>query len=245
MVRGRSVCVCICVSGCVLYSSCISDFEVCIIFQAPPCSCSLGTSSPCSPHLAVHLALSSPPSPPWDPFQESASLTLGMSLGAVGMEGKGKPLGTMKPVSSSALLRTWIPDGPESACQGPQFCIQPMDMVDSPGLFVPGLLAALISLSFRPLLHSQDMGAQGSLRFQEEMKTSGWVGQKPLPMLPSPPHHPGRKSGPQGGQSSVSGPMTEGVPTYWQPHRNGPRAPGSPKLPYIAFTLGFNHAGRA
>lgn len=233
----------ICVSECVLYSSCISDFEVCIIFQAPPCSCNLGTSSPCSPHPAVHLTLSSLLSSPWDPFQESASPTLGMSLGAVEMEGEA--LGDHEASQLQCSSQDLDPRRALQCMPGPQFCIQPMDMVDSPGLFVQGLLAALISLSSRPLLHSQATGAQGSLWFQEEMKISGWVEQKPLPMLLSPPHHPGRKPGPQGGQSSVSGPMTEGVPTYWQPHRNGPRAPGSPKLLYIALTLGLNYAGRA
>ena len=124
MVRGRSVCVCvcICVSLCVLYQVAFQTLRFVSFFQAPPCSCILGTSSPCSPRSAVHLTLSSPLSPPWDPFQESASPTLGMGLGAVGMEGKGRPLRTMEPVSPSALLRTWIPNGPDSACQGPQFC---------------------------------------------------------------------------------------------------------------------------
>ena len=58
--------------------------------------------------------------------------------------------------------------GPTVHARGPSSAVQPGDVVDSPGLFVQGLLATLISLPSWALLHSWATGAREVSGFRKK-----------------------------------------------------------------------------
>lgn len=199
MVRGHSVCVCAYVQGLsVFYNQATSlDFEACIIFQPLPVAAALAQAAPAVLTWLSTLRL---------PHRPSLPGTLpGGSFPHPGHEFRGcwdgregETFGDHEASQLQCLSQD--PDRPESAW-GPSSAFSPWIWLTHQGFL---FRVFLLRISFIPASAAfPGHGGPGSLWSQEEMKTSGWVGQKPLPMLPSPPHHPGRKSGPKEDKACV------------------------------------------